>query len=178
MLDKTLHRSVYISSNEMHSASEEKIGSVSSVRSKSGLMTNIIRGNALHLTAPHRGSTTNIRRHPLTLGVLYISSNRLRLVGLYFPIIVVCLPNFIIRINDKYHKYKNCIFSPVLIFDIMVMTLSLQLTILQERNRKAVHALNSTASQFASHSSTIEASGLPVAAAFGFMPGLIGLRNG
>ena len=39
------------------------------------------------------------------------------------------------------------------------------------------HALNNTASQFAAHSSTIEATGLPVAAAFGFMPGL-GLRKG
>src|SRR5581483_11974802 len=39
------------------------------------------------------------------------------------------------------------------------------------------HALNSTASQFAAHSTTVEAAGLPVAAAFGFMPGLIlGLR--
>jgi uncharacterized membrane protein (Fun14 family) len=41
------------------------------------------------------------------------------------------------------------------------------------------HALNNTASQFAAHSSTIEASGLPVAAAFGFMPGLmLGLKKG
>ena len=44
---------------------------------------------------------------------------------------------------------------------------------------QAVHALNNTASQFAAHSSTIEAAGLPVAAAFGFMPGLmLGLRKG
>lgn len=43
---------------------------------------------------------------------------------------------------------------------------------------QAVHALNDTASQFAAHS-TNEAAGLPVAAAFGFMPGLMfGLRNG
>ena len=41
------------------------------------------------------------------------------------------------------------------------------------------HALNNTASQSAVHSSTIEATGLPVAAAFGFMPGLmVGLRKG
>ena len=41
------------------------------------------------------------------------------------------------------------------------------------------HALNNTASQFAAHSSTIEAAGLPVAAGFGFMPGLmLGLRKG
>ena len=38
---------------------------------------------------------------------------------------------------------------------------------------QAVHALNNTASQFTAHSSTIEAAGLPVAAAFGFMPGLL-----
>ena len=44
---------------------------------------------------------------------------------------------------------------------------------------QAVHAFNNTASQFATHSTSIEASGLPVAAAFGFMPGLIfGLRRG
>ena len=45
---------------------------------------------------------------------------------------------------------------------------------------QTVHALNNTASQFAAHSSTIEAAtGLPVAAAFGFMPGLmLGLRKG
>ena len=44
------------------------------------------------------------------------------------------------------------------------------------------HALNNTASQYyyiAAHSTTVEAAGLPVAAAFGFMPGLLfGLRKG
>ena len=41
------------------------------------------------------------------------------------------------------------------------------------------HALISTASQFAAHSTTLQASGLPVAAAFGFMPGLMfGLKKG
>ncbi len=41
------------------------------------------------------------------------------------------------------------------------------------------HALNNTASEFAVHSSIVEAAGLPVAAAFGFMPGLmLGLRKG
>lgn len=44
---------------------------------------------------------------------------------------------------------------------------------------QAVHALNNTASQFAAHSATLETSGLPVAAAFGFMPGLmIGFKRG
>jgi uncharacterized membrane protein (Fun14 family) len=44
---------------------------------------------------------------------------------------------------------------------------------------QAVHALNNTASQFAAHSSTLQAAGLPVAAAFGFMPGLmLGLKKG
>ena len=45
---------------------------------------------------------------------------------------------------------------------------------------QAGHALNNTASQFAAHSTTIEAAaGLPMAAAFGFMPGLLlGLRKG
>ena len=35
------------------------------------------------------------------------------------------------------------------------------------------HSLNNTASQFAAHYSTIEAAGLPVAAVFGFIPGLM-----
>ena len=44
---------------------------------------------------------------------------------------------------------------------------------------QAVHALNNTASQFVTHSTTLEVAGLPVAAAFGFMPGLmLGLRKG
>jgi hypothetical protein len=45
---------------------------------------------------------------------------------------------------------------------------------------QAVHALNNTASQFAAHSSIIEtATGLPMVAAFGFMPGLmLGLKKG
>jgi uncharacterized membrane protein (Fun14 family) len=44
---------------------------------------------------------------------------------------------------------------------------------------QTVHALNNTASQFAAHSNTIETSGLPIAAAFGFMPGLVfGLKRG
>jgi uncharacterized membrane protein (Fun14 family) len=41
------------------------------------------------------------------------------------------------------------------------------------------HVLNNTASQFAAHSTMVEAAGLPVAAAFGFMPGLmLGLKKG
>ena len=44
---------------------------------------------------------------------------------------------------------------------------------------QAVHALNNTASQFAAHSSAITASGVPLAAAFGFVPGLLtGLKKG
>jgi hypothetical protein len=44
---------------------------------------------------------------------------------------------------------------------------------------RAVHALNSTATQFAAHPSAIAASGLPVAAMFGFVPGLmVGFKNG
>jgi uncharacterized membrane protein (Fun14 family) len=38
---------------------------------------------------------------------------------------------------------------------------------------QAVHTLNNTASKFAAHSTTLETSGLPIAAAFGFMPGLM-----
>ena len=44
---------------------------------------------------------------------------------------------------------------------------------------QAIHALNNTASQFATHSSTIEISGLPIAAGLGFVPGLmIGFKKG
>jgi uncharacterized membrane protein (Fun14 family) len=44
---------------------------------------------------------------------------------------------------------------------------------------QAVHVLNNTTSQFTAHSSTIEAAALPVAAASGFMPGLLlGLKRG
>jgi uncharacterized membrane protein (Fun14 family) len=52
-------------------------------------------------------------------------------------------------------------------------------TTLSNAAGQAVHALNNTASQFAAHSATVEAAGLPVAAASGFMPGLmVGLRKG
>jgi uncharacterized membrane protein (Fun14 family) len=44
---------------------------------------------------------------------------------------------------------------------------------------QVVHALNKTATQFAAHPTTLGASGLPVAAAFGFVPGLmIGFKRG
>ena len=44
---------------------------------------------------------------------------------------------------------------------------------------QAAHAINNTASQFAMHSPTLGSSGLPVAAAFGFMPGLmLGFKRG
>jgi uncharacterized membrane protein (Fun14 family) len=42
-----------------------------------------------------------------------------------------------------------------------------------------VHALNSTTTQFASHPSAVAASGLPIAAMFGFVPGLLmGIKKG
>jgi uncharacterized membrane protein (Fun14 family) len=44
---------------------------------------------------------------------------------------------------------------------------------------QAVHALNNTASQFAAHPSFITSSGLPIAAALGFVPGLmLGFKKG
>ena len=44
---------------------------------------------------------------------------------------------------------------------------------------QAVHALNNTATQFAAHPSAIAASGLPIAAMFGFVPGLmLGFKKG
>ena len=40
------------------------------------------------------------------------------------------------------------------------------------------HSLNNTASQFTAHSFILETSGLPIAAPFGFIPGLmLGLRK-
>jgi uncharacterized membrane protein (Fun14 family) len=50
---------------------------------------------------------------------------------------------------------------------------------LTNASEQVVHALNNTATQFASHPSAVVASGLPIAATFGFVPGLmIGLRKG
>jgi hypothetical protein len=44
---------------------------------------------------------------------------------------------------------------------------------------QALHTLNVTASQFATHSSLFAASGLPLAAGVGFVPGLvIGFKRG
>jgi uncharacterized membrane protein (Fun14 family) len=44
---------------------------------------------------------------------------------------------------------------------------------------QVVHALNNTATQFAAHPSTVAASGLPIAAMFGFVPGLLmGFKKG
>ena len=44
---------------------------------------------------------------------------------------------------------------------------------------QAVHALNSTATQFAAHPTAVAASDLPVAAMFGFVPGLmLGFKKG
>jgi uncharacterized membrane protein (Fun14 family) len=44
---------------------------------------------------------------------------------------------------------------------------------------QVVHALNNTATQFAAHSSAVSASGLPIAATVGFVPGLLtGFKKG
>jgi uncharacterized membrane protein (Fun14 family) len=46
-------------------------------------------------------------------------------------------------------------------------------------SEQVVNALNNTATQFTSHPSAVAASGLPVAAMFGFVPGLmVGFRKG
>ena len=50
---------------------------------------------------------------------------------------------------------------------------------LTNASEQVVHALNTTATQFASHPSPVAASGLPTAAMIGFVPGLmIGIRKG
>jgi uncharacterized membrane protein (Fun14 family) len=44
---------------------------------------------------------------------------------------------------------------------------------------QVVHALNNTATQFAAHPSAVTTSGLPIAAMFGFVPGLmLGFKKG
>jgi uncharacterized membrane protein (Fun14 family) len=44
---------------------------------------------------------------------------------------------------------------------------------------QVVHALNNTATQFAAHPSVVSASGPPIAAIFGFVPGLLmGFKKG
>jgi uncharacterized membrane protein (Fun14 family) len=46
-------------------------------------------------------------------------------------------------------------------------------------SEQVVNALNNTAIQFGSHPSALAASGLPIAATFGFVPGLMmGLKKG
>ena len=50
---------------------------------------------------------------------------------------------------------------------------------LANASEQVVNALNNTTSQLASHPSSVTASGLPVAAMVGFVPGLIiGIRKG
>jgi hypothetical protein len=50
---------------------------------------------------------------------------------------------------------------------------------LTNASEQVAHALNNTATQFALHPSTVAASGLPIAAMFGFVPGLLmGFRKG
>jgi uncharacterized membrane protein (Fun14 family) len=52
-------------------------------------------------------------------------------------------------------------------------------SMLTNASEQVVHALNTTTTQFASHPSTVAASGLPVGAMFGFVPGLMmGLKKG
>jgi uncharacterized membrane protein (Fun14 family) len=50
---------------------------------------------------------------------------------------------------------------------------------LTNASEQIVNALNNTATQFVSHSSAVVASGLPIAAMFGFVPGaMIGFKKG
>jgi len=50
---------------------------------------------------------------------------------------------------------------------------------LTNMSEQVVHALDNTATQFTAHPSTLAASGLPIAAVFGFVPGLMmGIRKG
>ena len=50
---------------------------------------------------------------------------------------------------------------------------------LTNASEQIAHAFNTTATQFASHPSPVAASGLPIAAMFGFVPGLmVGFKKG
>jgi len=50
---------------------------------------------------------------------------------------------------------------------------------LTNASEQVVNALNNTVTQFASHGSSLSASGLPIAAMFGFVPGLMmGFKKG
>ncbi len=50
---------------------------------------------------------------------------------------------------------------------------------LTNASEQVLHALNNTATQFAAHPSAVGASGLPIAATFGFIPGLMmGFKKG
>jgi uncharacterized membrane protein (Fun14 family) len=52
-------------------------------------------------------------------------------------------------------------------------------SVLTNASGQVVHTLNNTATQFAAHPSAVSASGLPIAAAVGFIPGLImGFKKG
>jgi uncharacterized membrane protein (Fun14 family) len=50
---------------------------------------------------------------------------------------------------------------------------------LTNASEQVIHELNNTATQFTSHASSLSASGLPIAAMFGFVPGLMmGFKKG
>ena len=50
---------------------------------------------------------------------------------------------------------------------------------LTNASEQVIHPFNNTATQFAAHPSTLTASGLPIAATFGFVPGLMmGFKKG
>jgi uncharacterized membrane protein (Fun14 family) len=50
---------------------------------------------------------------------------------------------------------------------------------LTNASEQVIHALNNTATQFAAHPSTLTTLGLPIAATFGFIPGLMmGFKKG
>src|SRR5215469_9912039 len=52
-------------------------------------------------------------------------------------------------------------------------------SILTNASEQVIHALNNTATQFTSHASSLSASGLQIAAMFGFVPGLMmGFKKG
>lgn len=82
--------------------------------------------------------------------------------------------------EDKGHLGNPlwCIFILLVLLKWVEMENATRVT-LTNVSGQAVHALDITASQFAAHSITVEATGLPMAAAFGFMPGLMfGLKRG
>ena len=74
---------------------------------------------------------------------------------------------------------KHTLKSKILVSEGEVAMEDASRSTLTNVSEQVVNVLNNTATQFAAHPSSVAASGLPVAAMFGFVPGLMtGLKKG